>query len=369
MTMKSFHNKDRKAVRLCPLLPFLLMANMAEAQVTVDVRIDSLELWIGEQTRMTLDVSADAGSKIAMPHLEAGDMLVPGVEVVEVSSADTLQLNEGTRRQVSQSYVVTSFDSALYYLPPLVVEVDGKEYKSKNLALRVLSIPVDTVHVDRFYGPKEIMAVPFSWADWSLIFWLSVLLLVWVLGLAYFYIRYRDDKPIIKMIKLAPKILPHTKAMEEINQIKAGRVWAKEDPKEYYTRLTAILRTYMEKRYGFNALEMTSTEIIDRLLKEQTPESLRELRMLFQTADLVKFAKYKTLINENDANLVSAIEFINRTKAETDGKAESVPDEVTVEQKRSRRTLMGMRLALVSLALAALALSVWILWMVHGLVV
>ena len=41
---------------------------------------------------------------------------------------------------------------------------------------------------------------------------------------------------------------------------------------EYYTRLTAILRTYIEKRYGFNAMEMTSTEIIDRLLKEQTSE-------------------------------------------------------------------------------------------------
>ena len=51
---------------------------------------------------------------------------------------------------------------------------------------------------------------------------------------------------------------------------------------EYYTRLTAILRTYIEKRYGFNAMEMTSTEIIDRLLKEQTSESLDELRMLFQ---------------------------------------------------------------------------------------
>ena len=252
-------------------------------------------------------------------------------------------MNEGARRLVSQSYIVTSFDSALYYLPPLVVKVDGKEYQSKNLALRVLSIPVDTVHVDRFYGPKEIMAVPFSWTDWSLIFVLSVLLLVWVLGLAYFYIRYRDNKPIIKIIKLAPKVLPHTKAMEEIDQIKAEKVWAKEDSKEYYTRLTAILRTYIEKRYGFNAMEMTSTEIIDRLLKEQTSESLDELRMLFQTADLVKFAKYNTLINENDANLVNAIEFINQTKVEADENAVPEPDEVTIEQKRSRRTLISMR--------------------------
>lgn len=369
MKMKSYHNNDKRAVRLWPLLAFLLTASVVEAQVTVDARIDSLELWVGEQTRITLDVSTDAKSKLTMPQLKAGDMLTPGVEVVEVARADTQQLNEGTRRLVSQSYVVTSFDSALYYLPPLVVKVDGKEYQSKNLALRVLSIPVDTVHVDQFYGPKEIMDVPFSWEDWALIFALSVLLLVWVLGLTYFYIRYRDNKPVIKIIKLAPRVLPHTRAMEEIDKIKAEKAWAKEDSKEYYTRLTAILRTYIEKRYGFNAMEMTSAEIIDRLLKEQTPESLHELRMLFQTADLVKFAKHNTLINENDANLVNAIEFINQTKVEADENVVPNPDEVTVEQKRSRRTLVSMRLALALLTLAALALSGWILWMVYDLVV
>lgn len=102
------------------------MSSLVEAQVTVDVRIDSLELWVGEQTRITLDVSTDTKSKLIMPQLKAGDMLTPGVEVVEVAKADTQQLNEGARRLVSQSYIVTSFDSALYYLPPFVVKVDGK---------------------------------------------------------------------------------------------------------------------------------------------------------------------------------------------------------------------------------------------------
>ena len=62
--MKSYHNKNKRAVRLWLLLPFLLMASVVEAQVTVDVRIDSLELWVGEQTRITLDVSTDTKSKL-----------------------------------------------------------------------------------------------------------------------------------------------------------------------------------------------------------------------------------------------------------------------------------------------------------------
>lgn len=365
--MDSFYYKCKwlPCVALWALMIFA--CGVARAQVTVDVRIDSLELFVGEQAHITLEVSADAKSRMTLPQVKAGDMLTPGVEVVEVTRADTQRLNENARILVSQRYCVTSFDSAFYYLPPFVVDVDGKEYQSKNLALRVLSVPVDTVHTDQFYGPKEIMKVPFSWADWSPIFWLSLLLLAWTLLLTYFYIRYRDNKPIIKIVKLAPKVLPHTKAMQEIDQIKAEKAWAKEDSKEYYTRLTSILRTYIEKRYGFNAMEMTSAEIIDRLLTENA-ESLDELRALFQTADLVKFAKYSTLINENDANLVNAIEFINQTKREADPKAQSVPDEVVVEQKRSRRTLLGMRVGLAVATLAGVALLVWICGMVYELI-
>ena len=352
--MKSYHNKNKRAVRLWLLLPFLLMASVVEAQVTVDVRIDSLELWVGEQTRITLDVSTDTKSKLVMPQVKAGDMLTPGVEVVEVAKADTQQLNEGARRLVSQSYIVTSFDSALYYLPPLVVKVDGKEYQSKNLALRVLSIPVDTVHVDRFYGPKEIMAVPFSWTDWSLIFVLSVLLLVWVLGLAYFYIRYRDNKPIIKIIKVEPKLPPHLAAMKKIETIKADKVAKREDPKAYYTELTDVIRIYIKERFGFNAMEMTSAEIIERLLEEKDKESIHDLKVMFETADLVKFAKYAPLMNENDMNLVNAVDFINQTKIEEEPNAKKEPTEIKVEEKRSKQGRIALLCSIAITGVAAL---------------
>lgn len=338
------------------------------AQVTVDVKIDSLELFIGQQAHITLDVSCDSKSKLQMPAFKSGDMLVPGVEIVDVARPDTQMLNEGARRMVSQQYTVTSFDSSFYYLPPFEVKVDGKVHASKNLALRVLTVPVDTVHVDRFYGPKDIVDAPFSWEDWRGIFWYSVLLLVWVLALSYFYIRYRDNKPIIKIIKLAPKIPPHTKAMQEIDQIKAEKTWTKEDSKEYYTKLTDTLRVYIRSRYGFNAMEMTSSEIIDRLLETGNQEALDELRSLFVTADLVKFAKYNAEINENDRNLVYAIEYINQTKKEVDPNQNKEPEEVTVEQKRSRRTVLLMRLSLGVMTFVAAGLVAWIVWMVYRLI-
>lgn len=132
--------------------------------------------------------------------------------------------------------------------------------------------------------------------------------------------------------------------MREIEQIKADKMQNSENPKEYYTRLTDTLRKYIEDRYGFNAMEMTSGEIIERLERAlsddaQTADTMKqELRQLFNTADLVKFAKYSTLINENDANLVSAIDFINQTKLENVPTEEAVKPELTEADQRTVKT-------------------------------
>jgi hypothetical protein len=158
------------------------------------------------------------------------------------------------------------------------------------------------------------------------------------------------------------KLLPHQKAMKEIEQIKADKMVSSENPKEYYTKLTDTLRKYIEERYGFSAMEMTSSEIIEKLTATQDQKALDELRQLFTTADLVKFAKYSTLINENDKNLVSAIEFINQTKLENVPTEEVVKPQLSAEDVRSqkmRRTLKGVIIALIVCCVALLCYVIY----------
>lgn len=50
--------------------------------------------------------------------------------------------------------------------------------------------------------------------------------------------------------------------------------------------MTDTLRTYIKERFGFNALEMTSSEIIEKLLEMQDKEAITDLRSLFETARL-----------------------------------------------------------------------------------
>jgi hypothetical protein len=86
---------------------------------------------------------------------------------------------------------------------------------------------------------------------------------------------------------------------------------------------------------------MTSTEIIESLQRSDE-QSVAELKELFTTADLVKFAKHAPLMNENDMNLVNAMDFIQRTKVEPDPNAKPQPTEITVEEKRSRQGKLAL---------------------------
>ncbi|WP_455593086.1 hypothetical protein [Bacteroides sp.] len=347
----------RKNIFLIVLL--LLISGRTVAQsVTVEAQIDSLQILIGEQAKIQLQVAMDAKQRAVFPIYS--DTLVRGVEIVEIAKPDTQYLNDRQRMLITQEYTVTSFDSALYYLPPMSVMVDNKEYKSKSLALKVYSMPVDTLHPDQFFGQKTVMKAPFVWKDWYGVIACSLLVFPLLALLVYLIIRIRDNKPIIRKVKVEPKLPPHQLAMREIERIKGEKIWQKGHSKEYYTELTDAIRTYIRDRFGFNALEMTSSEIIDKLLEIKDKEAVSDLKYLFQTADLVKFAKHDPQMNENDANLINAIDFINETKLAEEENKKPQPTEITVIEKRSLRVKLLLIGGIVCISIALIGAFVYI---------
>lgn len=335
-------------------LIFLLTAQalLVAAQVSVEARIDSIEMMMGEQVHVTLTVTAPEGAKILFPQYKRTQQLVPGVEVLE-----TRMENDNV-----QVLTLTSFDEKLYYLPPFPVLVNGDTVKSKSLALKVIAIDVDTTHYEKFFGPKDVQDNPFLWSEWAPLVWLTVLMLVLLALGGYLFKRLRDNKPIITYVRVVKKLLPHQKAMKEIEQIKADKMQTSENQKEYYTKLTDTIRRYIEERYGFSAMEMTSTEIIERLMQQGDQKALDELRMLFQTADLVKFAKYSTLINENDMNLVTAVDFINSTKAENLPTEEVLRPQLSEEDQRSIKTRRVLKIVISVIAVICLCLLAYVVY-------
>ena len=339
------------------------------AQASVEAKIDPIEMMIGEQATVTLTVQADENAKVEWPTFQPRQLLVPGVEVIASHTSQSSQSSQASSSGKVMTITLTSFDGNLYHLPPFKVKVNGKEVQSGDLALKVVEVEVDTTQLNKFFGPKDVQDNPFQWSDWSLSFWLSVLMLLLIALGYYLYLRLRDNKPVIAHIKIVKRLLPHQKAMKEIEQIKADKMVSSENQKEYYTKLTDTLRKYIEERYGFSAMEMTSSEIIERLMSADDKQSLDELRQLFTTADLVKFAKYSTMINENDANLVSAIDFINQTKLENQPVEEVQKPQLSEADQRSQKERRVLKGVIWSVAMATVALLCYIVWSVWQLLV
>ena len=80
---------------LALMLPVLL----GNAQVLVDVKVDSLQLFIGEQTNLTLSVTLGAKQKVQLPTLKKGDQIIPLIEVLNVQRPDTNYIDEGKRME------------------------------------------------------------------------------------------------------------------------------------------------------------------------------------------------------------------------------------------------------------------------------
>lgn len=352
--------------RLFLSILFVSLTMSIWSQVTIDQKIDTMQILIGEQTKLTLSVTLDEKHhKVSFPKFERSQYITPGVEVLECSNIDTLGVEDNLIKY-SKSYTLTSFDEKLYCIPSQSIKVDGKSYQTKDLALKVMTMPVDTVHTEKFYGPKDLQDNPFSWGEWATVFGYSILFVLLLILLAYLINRLNTNKSVIKPIKFIKKVSAHQKAITEIEKLKEEKAAVSEDQKSYYTRLTMILRQYIAERFNFDAMEMTSSEIIERL-RDENEGAIEEMVSLFRTADLVKFAKYSVLANENDQNLVNALSFINDTKKEEEKPVKLVVEENEVEKKvkSQRRTL---KLAIVVLTAAALFALIVVIYKVYLIV-
>ena len=353
----------RIAFVLC--LMICTIAN-AVAQVSVEQSLDSLQILIGQEAHVTVDVTMKKGQSLIMPKRKEGSVIVPGIEVTGENVADTIEKGDDVVR-VRKVYTITSFDEDLYYLPPIEVKIDNKTYKGKSLALKVLTVPVDTLHPNKFFPPKGVQDSPFSWEDWETPYYLSMLVILLTIIVVYLLLRLKDNKPIIARVRIVKNILPHQKAMKKIEKIKTDNLVTSGDQKEYYTRLTDTLRSYIEERFGFSAMEMTSSEIIEMLQKNSDKEMIEELTTLFTTADLVKFAKHQVQINENDMNLVNAVDFINKTKVENGETQKVIKPNISEEDKRSIKSRKYIKASVVVIAVAELIILSYVIYNIYQL--
>jgi hypothetical protein len=126
--------------------------------------------------------------------------------------------------------------------------------------------------------------------------------------------KYSKPKTVV-IERPKPKDPAHIWARKELKKLEEEKVWQGDNVKLYYSRLTDVLRLYVEYRYGWYAMESTTeeiqTEIENYNLKEKAKENLLSI---LRAADLVKFAKMIPMPDANIRAMESAYKFIDFTE-------------------------------------------------------
>lgn len=293
---------------------FFVCGQVQGQKTLIDVELEPAAILIGEQTIYSVSVTTDRAKDVRL--LIPRDTLMRGVEVLLVSEADTT-LIDNNRVVFKHDLLITSFDSSLYLLPPVYV-VDGLDTIASNqVALKVSTVPVNADEPEAFEDIKDVWKPPFVLADYyPAIFgtFFGIILLV----LIYFLVqKLRKKQTVNPFKKQEPQLPPHIIAKKELDEIKQQKLWQQGREKEYYTQITDTLRKYMVGRFGLNAMEMTSGEILKMIRKNSEVDSVYDnLKQILNLSDFVKFAKIKPLPDENDLSLMNAYLFVNQTMLE-----------------------------------------------------
>lgn len=298
---------------LIPGLFCFLFIQQSQAQVSVQASIDSTMIMIGEQTTVRLNVVTAKDKQIVWPMIT--DTLTNGVMVLEKSKLDTLSA-DNNRIEIKQDFLITSFDSALYVLPPFKVISGADTLLSNPLVLKVVTFPeVDTEK--GFFDIKGILLPEWVFSDYLLYIWIVLGTLFVLTAGIYAFSKRKKNQPIISFKAPKPKLPPHVEAITRLDKIKAEKIWQYGQYKEYYTQISDVLRTYILERFGVNAMEMTTEEILSYIYRLHEAHSTHDtLKKILELSDLVKFAKYVPITNDNELTILNAYLFVNQTKIE-----------------------------------------------------
>ncbi|MGF7139788.1 hypothetical protein [Roseimarinus sediminis] len=304
--------------------------------------LDSNIILIGDQVKLHLEIEFPDSIEFLFP--VPADTLIQSVEIVERMQLDSIPL-ENNRLRLSQDFLITSFDTGRHEIPPFYFSFNfngmSDSVPSNAAMLHVFTLPKLDSLMNALQGPidiKDPYEAPVSFKEVAPWIFGTLLLAGLIFLILYAIKRKKNNQPVFAFPQ-KPKEPAHIIALRELDRIREQKIWQQGNVKQFYSEVTDTLRDYIEDRFGIRAPELTTDEIIaafkyrNDLIDKAVFDNLVNL---LSTADLVKFAKFEPLPDDNNLTLVNAYFFVNQTKLEVkelkpEANDEGEGDEVTLK--------------------------------------
>lgn len=260
--------------------------------ITITTSVDKAEVFIGDLITYEVTIEHDSSITLVPPPLGAN----LGAFDVKDYEPDKGRKLEGGRTQTTTTFVLSTFTTGDYVIPPVPILFELPDKTRKVMLAEAVPIKVksmlenagDSVDIKPAKAPYEFKR---NWVPYYILGGLLLALLIGVI--LWWRLRKKTQSGAAVDLRPAWEI-----AYEELALLQTGSLLADEKYKEYYIELTEIVRGFLGRIYRVTVLDMTTEEFLAVFKSMDLPDGLyTQTSDLLTHADLVKFAK---LIPERD---------------------------------------------------------------------
>lgn len=295
------------------------IASNAQTAATVQGKVDAKQISVGDRIHYFLEATIQKNKgTLQWPALPD---TFNNLEIIEKSKIDTSFA--GDLITYKQQLQLSGFDSGSFLIPSFRFQVQpigqaSYELKTDSFYINIKTLSVDTTKP--YKNIKDIIAVDTTWRDY--VSWILGILIGLLLGiLLVWYLLKRKGKKLKDLFERKKETI-YERALRALDNLDKEKLWQYNQSKEHYSRLTTIIRTYVEERFGLPMLEQTTDEFIQNAKHHPTLQPyFHSLVDLLQIADMAKFAKAQPLPEEHIKSLeIAKLFIVNSTPNETQEK-------------------------------------------------
>ena len=339
-----------------PLVLFYFTSGIGQVYEEILIAVDSTEFKIGEQINIRFQVKRDSLSKIQFPEQPNFGPF----EILEIFPLDTIRSQ--THYLFTKKYALIQFDSGNYWIPKQKILINGVNAISDSISIRINTVVVDTLKQPLF-DIKPLVKLERGYKELTkqiAVIFFILLVLAFLIFLGLRFQKKREEK--------RKKIPPFERALLELKALEEERPRLQEEYKSYYSKLTEVVRRYLEEEANITALESTSKELLKKLellidsgKLDLSTEILLSLKQVLEHADLVKFARSapEFEVATSDRNIVEDV--VIKTQEALPEPTQEEIEATAAFQKELKKKKFKFQLKIAGLGILVLTIIVFLI--------
>jgi len=289
-----------------------------ESGYSLEAGVDKQQGYVGDRLTYTLVIKADSSTVI--DSLDIRDKLGK----FEIKSRDYSVAGYPEGLEHTMKYTLSAYETGTLWIPSISVRFRFDDGSSVDMSTDSVQVVVESLAASdsladiKGLKPQVYFGSKFPWPYVAVAAVIIAAIVIW-------FARRRKEEAQQESSEEIDDRPPWVIAEERLKELRASGLLDKGEFKQFYLQLTEILRWFIEKRYGVDALDRTTYELRTELKAiSLDSEQYDMLFKLFDSADLVKFAKFIPSVSQSETDFQHGWQFV---KAASQIRAEVVGQE------------------------------------------